>query len=135
MPKPLIHAQLDSKRFGCEIDDIIKIHEWFDQTKAYMPDMRHRCITHTSLGIFLCTQVFGEYIIAKNSKRISTRDIGESHYLVDYNNKWIPTLQDFLVNMEFQEWMQGKGNGPPSYQKIHQKNVNLVKTVRQLNLD
>lgn len=116
MAKPYIHAQSSVKQFGGEISDYIKIHEWFDQTKAHFPDMRHRAILHSSFGIFLCAQVFGETITNSKGRVVSVRDIGEQHILEDMKGKFIPTIQDYLSEMEIKPWMMGNGL-PPSCEK------------------
>jgi hypothetical protein len=62
-------------------------------------------------------------------KKVSVRDIGESHVLVDFGNKFIPTLQDYFENMEFMDWMQnGKGH-PPSHAKIYEKRFSQRKAM------
>jgi hypothetical protein len=119
MPKPNIHAELSVKRHKGKIEDYLKIHEWFDQTKAHFPDMRHRAILHSSFGIFLAAQVFGEYITNSDGKTVSVRDIGEEHIAQDMGG-FIPTIQDYLQEMEVKDWMMGKGH-PPSSQKIQNK--------------
>lgn len=56
--KPYLHGAVSVKKWGGKEEDYQKIHDWFDQTKAHFPDMRHRAILHSSFGIFLCEQVF-----------------------------------------------------------------------------
>ncbi len=46
--KPYEHAMVSVKRWGGVPTDYQKIHDWFDQTKAHVPDMRHRAILHAS---------------------------------------------------------------------------------------
>lgn len=118
MPKANIHAQIDAEKFGGKMEDYLAIHEWFDDTKSAIADNRHRCLKHHSLGIFWAAQIFGDYITNSDGKQVSVRDIGESHVLVDFGGKFIPTPQDYIQEMEFKDWMQnGKGN-PPSCAKI-----------------
>jgi hypothetical protein len=63
MSKPYIHAQSSVKKHGGTPEDYLAIHEWFDQTKAFLPDQRHRALLHSSFGIFLCAQVFGKTFV------------------------------------------------------------------------
>ena len=119
--KPYIHAQSSVKKFGGKPEDYLKIHNWFDQTKSHFSDVRHRAILHTSFGIFLCEQVFGTNITNSDGKKVSVRDIGEQHVVEDYRGKFIPTMQDFLENMEFQDWMDNGNGYPRSCDKIHPK--------------
>lgn len=104
--KPWIHAQNSAKRFGGIPDDYLKIHDWFDQTKAHFPDMRHRAILHSSFGIFLCEQIFGTFIVNESGKTVQVRDIAEFHVIEDLG--FIPTVQDYLKDMPFYEWLGGK---------------------------
>lgn len=105
------------KTFGGKSEDYIKIHEWFDQTKAHFPDLRHRAILHNSFGIFLCEQVFGKTIKNSNNQNISVKDIAEQHILEDFGGKFIPTIQDYLENMKFEEWINNNGTPPSCYIK------------------
>lgn len=88
--KPLLHAKISVKKFGGQISDYIKIHNFFDQTKGYLPDSRHRMILHNSFGIMLCEQQFGVYIVNSDGRDVSVRDIAERHVIDDLGH--IPTL-------------------------------------------
>jgi hypothetical protein len=103
--KPYLHARISANKFGGIPEDYIEIHDWFDSTKAHIPDARHRLVLHNSYGIFLCEQVFGEiiqmpdgkfkrapYITISTGKKISVRDIAEQHVIDDLG--CIPTLAD-----------------------------------------
>lgn len=104
--KPWVHAENSAKKFGGTPKDYIKIHDWFDQTKAHVPDMRHRAILHSSFGIYLCEQVFGTCIGISTGKIVQVRDIGEHHVIEDMGR--IPTVQDYLEGMPFYDWLGGK---------------------------
>lgn len=95
--KPHIHARNSARKFGGKPDDYQRIHDWFDQTKAHVPDMRHRAILHNSFGIYLCEQQFGTLITNSSGAQVSVRDIGEQHVLDDLGT--IPTLDDCLEGM------------------------------------
>src|ERR1700761_4575829 len=105
--KPYVHAKSSAARHGGVPEDYLKIHDWFDQTKAHVPDVRHRAILHTSLGIFLCEQVFGTNIQNSEGRLVSVRDIGEQHVMEDFGGV-IPTVERFLNNMPIEEWMYGR---------------------------
>lgn len=104
--KPWIHAENSAKRFGGSPDDYLKIHDWFDQTKAHHADMRHRAILHSSFGIFLCEQVFGTWIHNSEGKKIQVRDIGEFHVIEDMGR--IPAVGEYLADMPFYPWLGGQ---------------------------
>lgn len=131
MPKPLIHAQADAKKFGGNYNDYLKIHEWFDETKAWVADGRHRCFRHHAQGIFEAERIFGKIILNSDNKQISVRDIGESHILMDFGGRFIPTAQDYIENMEYLEWFNnGSGSPPSSHKKIEEKRkTKIIKMV------
>lgn len=119
MSKPWIHALSSAKRFGGKPEDYIEIHNLFDSSKATIADSRHRALTHNSwfIGTIL-EKIFGITITNSDGKTISVRDIGEQHVLEDFQNRFIPSAQDYLQQIEIQEWMiAGKGE-PPSFAKI-----------------
>lgn len=104
MAHPWHHAISSAKQFGGEAKDYLKIHDWFDQTKAHIPDVRHRAILHSSFGIYLCEQVFGTTIKNSTGRDIPVRKIGEQHVMEDFNGK-IPTVQDWLEDLPMKPWM------------------------------
>ena len=96
--KPLIHAKLSVSKYGGEIGDYLPIHEWFDKSKAIVPDMRHRMMFHHSFGIYLATDFFGDWFTNSEGRDIAVRDIGEEHILQDLG--FIPTLQDYFDGLD-----------------------------------
>lgn len=105
--KPLQHAKISAKKYGGKWEDYIKIHQWFDQTKAHVADMRHRAILHNSFGIMLCSQVFGEVMVNSSGREVSVRDIGEDHVLQDLNK--IPSLAEVInaIGTQHLKWLGG----------------------------
>ena len=104
MSHPFYHAKSSAKKFGGHFEDYIVLHEWFDQTKAHLPDARHRAVLHSSFGIYMAQQVFGEVIVRKSDgKPVPTRMLGEQHILEDMG--MIPTLQDWLKELPLRSWM------------------------------
>jgi hypothetical protein len=133
MSKPLIHAQSSVKRYGGKIEDYIEIHNFMDSSKGVIGDNRHRALTHNTW--FLSTileRIFGVYIKNSDDKLVSVRSIGEDHVVEDYGNRFIPSAQDFLQEIEFKDWMQNglKGN-PPSHAKV----LDRKKEIRKVDWD
>ena len=95
--KPFLHGKLSVKKYGGKVEDYQKIHDWFDQTKMCVPDMRHRVILHNAFGIYLCEQVFGTTITNSDGKEVSVRDIGEDHVIQDMGR--IPDLPEMLAEL------------------------------------
>jgi hypothetical protein len=104
MSHPYYHAKSSSKSFGGIPEDYLAIHKWFDQTKAFIPDVRHRAILHSSFGIFLCEQVFGT-TLTRNSDGVQfpIRIIAERHVIEDM--KFIPTPEYWFKNLPLESWM------------------------------
>lgn len=95
--KPSIHARNSARKHGGVAEDYIDIHEWFDQTKAHVANMRHRAILHHSFGIYLCAQVFGRTRVNSDGKTYDVRDIGEDHVIEDLGR--IPSLHECLAGL------------------------------------
>ena len=57
------------------------------------------------------------------------KDICEVHILEDFGMRFIPTAQDYLEHMDFQDWMQnGIKDCPSSFKKLKEKG-NIKKTM------
>jgi len=103
MSHPYHHSLSSVKNHGGAVEDYLPIHNWFDATKAYIGDVRHRALRHHTLGIFDCEKVFGEVIVNSSGKSVPVRIIGEQHVLEDIGR--IPTPQDWLDEMSKASWM------------------------------
>ena len=102
----LFHSRSSAQRFGGEPEDYAPIHKFLDQSKLYLADWRHRALLHTTFGVSLCEQFFGDfYTRPSDGAPISTRAIAELHILEDLNA--IPTPAEFLREMPLRRWMNG----------------------------
>lgn len=104
MSNSYYHSLSSVKRFGGKPEDYSHIHEWFDQTKEYFADFRHRALRHHSQGIFECEKIFGKTLINSDKKVIPTRLIAEYHIKEDCGGR-IPTIQDWLEGIPPRSWM------------------------------
>lgn len=104
MAHPYHHSLSSAKKYGGMWEDYIDIHHWFDESKQYIADARHRALRHHAQGIFECEAVFGRTITNSDGKEVPVRFIGEQHVLEDMGGK-IPSLQDWLEGMELRPWM------------------------------
>jgi hypothetical protein len=95
-------------KWGGKIEDYLPIHNWFDASKAFLADFRHRALRHHAEGIFWAEEVFGVTITNSAGKVVPVRFIGEQHVKEDLG--WIPTLQDWFKNLRVQPWMARAGN-------------------------
>lgn len=103
MANPYHHALSSAKKWGGVVDDYLAIHQWFDASKELHGDFRHRALRHHAHGIFECERVFGPTITLSSGRVIPVRWIGEQHVTEDLG--WIPSLSDWLVHIQPQEWM------------------------------
>ena len=106
MAHPLKHAQSSAKKFGGRAEDYLPIHNWFDESKAFLSDFRHRALRHHAEGVFLAEKLFGVAIVNSEGNKVPVRYVGEQHVREDLGR--IPTAQDWLVQIKPQRWMFGK---------------------------
>ena len=109
---PYHHALSSAKKYGGEAEDYQKLHDWFDESKSFFPDVRHRALRHHAEGIFLAERIFGPTISNSQGRVVPTRFLGEQHVKEDLG--WIPTVQDWLECLMVQPWMLKAGTEPPS---------------------
>jgi hypothetical protein len=130
MAAPHIHAISSAKKYGGKMEDYMSIHSKIDCSKAYFPDNRHRVLTHTMFWVNeVMIPLFGQVITNSDGKLVSVKDVCEQHILEDYRQKFIPTPQDFIQNMEFKEWMQNGRSVPTSAQLLYKnKTTNYSQT-------
>lgn len=98
------HARISAKRWGGEPEDYYELHEFIDSTKSLCSDARHR-ILHTLWGVrSVVVPVFGHSLHNSAGKQIDIKDLCErDHLLVDYQQRFIPTLQDFVAAIDPQQ--------------------------------
>ena len=106
MAHPVKHAESSARRFGGRAEDYLAIHSWFDESKAFLADFRHRALRHHAEGIFLCERLFGITITNSEGRQVPVRYIGEQHVKEDLGR--IPTVQDWLTQVKPQRWMYGQ---------------------------
>lgn len=124
MSHPLHHAISSQRKHGGKWEDYIAVHSWFDETKAHYPDMRHRALRHHAEGIFWCEEKFGVVIQNSDGKLVPTRAIGEQHIMEDIG--FIPTIKDYLDNMEQVNWMYKPGEGRKILKEIKEEKLDYV---------
>jgi hypothetical protein len=105
MAHPLKHAESSARRFGGKAEDYLASHNWFDESKFFFTDFRHRALRHHAEGILLCERIFGVAITNSQGKQVPVRYIGEQHVREDLGR--IPTAQDWLSQIKPVRWMYG----------------------------
>lgn len=106
MAHPLKHAESTARTWGGKPEDYLPIHNWFDESKAFMADIRHRAMRHHAEGIFMCERIFGVTITNSDGKAVPVRYIGEQHVKEDLGR--IPSVNDWLSRIIPEPWMSGK---------------------------
>lgn len=107
MAHPYFHAKSSVRKYGGKIEDYLHIHDWFDETKAWIGHSMHRMFRHHSEGIFECEKIFGNHFKNSDGKRVFTRYIGEQHVKEDCYG-YIPTAKEWVDNLKNKttaEWM------------------------------
>lgn len=103
--KPFLHARGSIQRWGGKPEDYMPIHDFIDQSKMAMPDLRHRAVLHNAFGCYLVEKVFGHTIINSDKREVSTRDIAEHHIIEDMG--FLPSLEDWIDDIPHREWHGG----------------------------
>lgn len=112
MAHPFHHAESTVRQFGGKPEDYIKIHSWFDESKAFYANWQHRALRHHTEGIFMCEQIHGVTIVNSDGREIPVRLIGEQHIREDL--RWIPTVKDWLSNIQTVPWMRARPQLDPA---------------------
>ena len=113
MAHPLEHARSSAKKFGGKPEDYLAIHNWFDESKKFFADFRHRALRHHTEGIFLAERIFGVAVLNSDGQQVPVRYIGEQHVKEDLGR--IPTAQDWLSEIRAQRWMYGQQLAPSEF--------------------
>jgi hypothetical protein len=103
MAHPYHHSLSSVKKWGGRPEDYLPIHSWFDESKAYLADFRHRALRHHAEGIFLCERIFGTTLTNVDGKVVPVRWIGEQHVKEDL--KRLPAVADWLRCIQPEAWM------------------------------
>lgn len=97
------HSKSSAKIHGGKWEDYMPVHSWFDFSKSYYPDNRHRILRHHTEGIFMAETIFGPVIKNSDGREVPTRLIAEQHMLEDFG--WIPSVSDWLDEVNLKDWM------------------------------
>ena len=100
------HCKSSVRKWGGQLSDYQPIHDWFDETKAWIGHSKHRMFRHHSEGIFECEKKFGPSFENSDGKKVYTRYVGEQHVKEDCNN-YIPTAKewvDMITSGKPKEW-------------------------------
>lgn len=105
MAHPIKHAESSARKFGGKPEDYLAIHNWFDESKAFLADIRHRAMRHHAEGIIMAESIFGQSFVNSAGKTVFVRYIGQQHVQEDLG--FIPTVADWLQQIKILPWMKG----------------------------
>ena len=103
MAHPYHHSLSSVHKWGGQVDDYLRIHNWFDESKKITADFRHRALRHHAEGIFMAEALFGSTITLSTGRVIPTRWVGEQHVREDLG--FIPSFVDCAKAIRPQRWM------------------------------
>jgi hypothetical protein len=103
MAHPYHHALSSVRKWGGKVEDYLAVHNWFDESKAFLGDFRHRALRHHAEGIFLCEAIFGTSITTSEGRVVPVRWVGEQHVKEDLGR--IPAASDWLRCIRPEPWM------------------------------
>lgn len=106
MAHPIEHAKSSARKFGGVPEDYQKIHDFFDESKSYVADFRHRALRHHAEGIFMAERIFGTTILNSDGKAVPVRYIGEQH--VKEGPGSYPVLSGLDSGVAYAPWMYGQ---------------------------
>lgn len=125
MANPFVHANNSARRYGGDASEYIDIHSFMDSSKSAFATNAHRLLTHNTWFIStVIPRVFGEVRTNSVGRQYSPKQIATEHTLEDFSMKFVPTAQDFLELLPWEQWMDnGRGGVPPSAKKIAEHRV------------
>jgi len=97
------HALSSVRKWGGRPEDYLALHQWFDQSKSIIADLRHRALRHHAEGIFMFETVFGATLVNADARTVPVRLIGEQHVREDLGT--IPSFADWARTIAPQAWM------------------------------
>lgn len=106
MAHPIEHAKSSARKFGGVREDYQKIHDWFDESKSFVADLRHRALRHHAEGVFMAERIFGATIVNSDGRAVPVRYISEQHIKEDLGR--IPSFQGWIQELPTRSWMYGQ---------------------------
>src|SRR5438132_13521025 len=103
MAHPYHHSLSSVNKWGGTVEDYIRIHDWFDESKKLTADFRHRALRYYAEGIFMAETIFGSTVTLSTGWVILTRWIGEQHVREDLG--FIPLFADWVKAIRSEPWM------------------------------
>lgn len=93
MASPEDHSLSSARTFGGVWSDYFLVHDFFDITKVWLSDFRHRACRHHDVGIDMAVSMFGRTLTNSAGNQVPVRLIGEQHMYEDFGH--VPTFDDW----------------------------------------
>lgn len=103
--RPIHHANISAKKYGGVAEDYLDIHEFLDSSGATHGNVTHRALLHHAFGCTIVEKVFGLLRANSAGRKYSPYVIAQEHIYQDLG--YIPSVSDYLNNMQLQPWMAG----------------------------
>lgn len=91
MAHPYFHSLSSVRKYGGSYTIYEPVHSWYDSTKQYLCDARHRLIFHNLAGIELYIKIHGEYLEYSNENgsllKVSNKELGIQHITEDFGRE------------------------------------------------
>ena len=105
------------KMFGIDFGAIEELKRKYNLPDQFLNDL---------IDLFKRNRLQGVHIMNSEGRKVHVRDVAEQHVLEDFRNKFIPSLNDYLSNMNLQMWMDNAMGSPQS--KLEQSESDVRKT-------
>lgn len=102
---PIFHAKIHAKQWGGEPDEYIKIDEFIDSSKFHFENVAHRVLLHSSFGVMMAEQFFGNSFTNSVGRTVPIREVAINHIRQDLG--FVPSVDNWLNNLQLQPWMSG----------------------------
>ena len=102
MAHPWHHAVSSARRFGGAPSDFLRVHEWFDQSKAVTAHVKHRALRHHLEGVGRCVAVHAPQTGTcrlGDDTNVTVEAIGRQHLAEDFTG-FVPRLVDWAAHMD-----------------------------------
>ena len=113
MAHPYHHALSSANKWGGGAEEYLPLHQWFDESKAFIADFRHRALRHHAEGIFMLERFFGVTLTLSTGRVLPVRQIGEQHVVEDLG--FIPGFADWARCIRPEPWM---GRAQPIHRQL-----------------
>ena len=111
--------------FGINYESIDELRNKYNLPEEFIKDYEKQREVDRRMGTQLSNS---------ENKKFSVRDIAEMHCLEDFRMKFIPSIQDYLENMEIKPWMCNGIGLPSSAKKVSEEEKETIELSEPLTI-